>query len=322
MNNEGIVFIEIINITNKLINSSNVIFFIIKVKSKTESWVIEKRYNDFHRLYTILTSSSLIKNCPVLPKKSIFKLDFNELIDRRQCLNQFLNECLVNEEIVNSKEFSQFIKNENSILLDKKVVCLFVANTINILFVLTSDYIDYNNSNNLLDEYTSTSNNGELIGFSLSNIDKTCLINSVTRIIYKSFQKIPSSLYFNENSKIFLVGFQNGSIIPYNILNPYDNLSYVTIISEIQPHTKEVVGLYYDSNNDVIYSISKDKTFYMSALKLKKKYIGMRKLMYSNYEYTGIKYYECLRVLFLSNSNGIISVFDIGDVREMNIYNI
>jgi len=72
--------------------------------------VILKRYNDFKELHTIL-NKLYNNNCPTIPGKSFFKVTaLDELNKRKDHLETFLKECVLNKGIMNNEHFRNFIE--------------------------------------------------------------------------------------------------------------------------------------------------------------------------------------------------------------------
>ena len=76
--------------------------YTIKILTKFKTWIIKKRYSEFHKLHKNL--KNLIPNLPFFPSKKLFSTKLKIVNDRILFLENYLNEAL---KIVNKQIFSK-----------------------------------------------------------------------------------------------------------------------------------------------------------------------------------------------------------------------
>ena len=103
--------IQIIEYTEKHIDNSPVIFYRIKTTDhfNNNSWIIEKRYNDF-----VTLQKKLVQNFPDVPKlpgKTFFRVsDFADIKKRKDGLQSFLRSCIERKDIFANEDFKIFLE--------------------------------------------------------------------------------------------------------------------------------------------------------------------------------------------------------------------
>ena len=109
----SIIQVEVPSFEEKIINKKQETIYLIILKNlyNKSRWQLEKTYQDFINLNTLLTK--LIPQVPYFGKyNSIFKSskDYNTIIQRKKEIYNFLFQCVERKDIISNKSFINFIE--------------------------------------------------------------------------------------------------------------------------------------------------------------------------------------------------------------------
>ena len=108
----SILQINVPSFEEKYINNKSETVYTINIRNlyNNKKWSLEKTYRDVENL-----SSELTKILPQVPSFSSFNLfkssrSYNTIVERRDEINTFLNECISRKDILSHKAFYEFIQ--------------------------------------------------------------------------------------------------------------------------------------------------------------------------------------------------------------------
>ena len=182
----SILQINVVSFEEKYINNKSETVYTINIKNlyNNKKWTLEKTYRDVE-----LLSSELAKILPQVPSFSSFSLfkssrSYNTIVERKEEINSFLNECISRKDILSHKAFYQFIEMEKNFpeyiynspelvdVIENSSLCVnelqYLENE-NILFTLLSDY----NITKRVDSFIK--NTGEAISWNKEEISPQLL---------------------------------------------------------------------------------------------------------------------------------------------------
>ena len=108
---QSLILVSIPRFIEKVISGKTVTFFEVSLFNNYSkiSWVLEKRYSEFHDLHIIL--NKLYPKCPQIPGKTFLNMSsVQDLNKRRVKLEEFLTICVRRKDIMNSENFRDFIQ--------------------------------------------------------------------------------------------------------------------------------------------------------------------------------------------------------------------
>ena len=293
------ISIQIIEYTEKHIDNSPVIFYRIKITDhfNNTSWLVEKRYNDFVALQKKLQPN--FADVPKLPGKTFFRVsDYQDIKKRKDGLQSFLKACIERKDIFANEDFKLFLELQKnspdlcgnspdmigSFTLPQGIKISDLKNKIgkqddNIANPLGHAYIYY------VDE-----KNGEL---------------NFKEIWRRKFKPRTRCLLYDKEDYYMIIGRADGIINIFSFDKKY-KYKKIELIAELKSHINSVNGMWYDSIQKKLYSVSTDKRFLVSDISSNSQLIEIAK---SNFGYTclkaDIKYYR----FFTANEGGVIDIF-------------
>ena len=108
----SILQINVVSFEEKFINNKSETVYTINIRNlyNNKKWSLEKTYRDVE-----LLSSELSKILPQVPPFSSFSLfkssrSYNTIVERKEEINNFLNECISRKDIMSHKAFYEFIQ--------------------------------------------------------------------------------------------------------------------------------------------------------------------------------------------------------------------
>ena len=110
----SILQINVASFEEKYINNKSETVYTINIRNlfNNKKWTLEKTYHDVEIL-----NSELSKILPQVPSFSSFSLfkstrSYNTIVERKEEINNYLNECISRKDILSNKAFYEFIKME------------------------------------------------------------------------------------------------------------------------------------------------------------------------------------------------------------------
>ena len=99
----------------KYIDGKTVTFYTAEIISRItqNTWKIEKRYSEFKKLHDTL--SKIYPRLPSIPGTTLFKVSSAEALNKRQkALEAFLRSCIQRRDIMQNKQFKDFLELEKN----------------------------------------------------------------------------------------------------------------------------------------------------------------------------------------------------------------
>ena len=110
----SILKLNVDSFEEKFINNKSETVYTINIKNlnKKKRWKIEKTYHDIEMLHSEL--SKILPQIPSFSSFSLFKSSrsYNTIVERKDEINDFLNECIARKDILSNKTFYEFIHME------------------------------------------------------------------------------------------------------------------------------------------------------------------------------------------------------------------
>ena len=316
----------IIEYTEKHIDNSPVIFYRIKVTDhfNNNSWIIERRYNEFLNLQKKLVSN--FPDVPKIPGKTFFRVsDFASIKKRKDGLQYFLKTCINRKDIFASENFKNFLELEKNspdlcgnspdllgnfslsqgvrdfqYIPEEGIIVLCTAE-MNIIERAESKITDLKNKIEKQEEITNPqgfayvyrveeNNNGEY------NYRETWK---------RKFRARTRSIHYNKEDNYLIIGRTDG-FISIHSLDKESRFKKVDLVVELKNHVSDVTGLWYDSVEKKVYSVSADKRFVASDTNYNSQITEINK---SPFDYTCLKPDLKYERLFTASEGGVIEIY-------------
>ena len=316
----------IIEYTEKHIDNSPVIFYRIKVTDhfNNNHWVIERRYNDFLNLQKKLALN--FPDVPKIPGKTFFRVsDFASIKKRKDGLQYFLKTCINRKDIFASDNFKNFLELEKNspdlcgnspelqgsftlsqgvrdfqYIPQENIIVLCTAE-MNIIERAESKITDLKNKIEKQEEITNPqgfvyvykveeNNNGEF------NFRETWR---------RKFRGRTRCIYYNSEDNYLIIGRED-AFISIHSLDKESKYKRVDLVIEIKNHLSSVTGVWYDSLEKKLYSVSTDKRFVASEINYNSQITEINK---SPFEYTCLKPDLKYERLFTATEGGVIEIY-------------
>ena len=114
-NETAIIGITIESYSEKYIDGKTVTFYTAEIISRItqNTWKIEKRYSEFKKLHDTL--SKIFPRLPSIPGTTLFKVSSADALNKRQkALQLFLRSCVQRRDIMQNKQFKDFLELEKN----------------------------------------------------------------------------------------------------------------------------------------------------------------------------------------------------------------
>ena len=112
----SILQLNVDSFEEKFINNKSETVYTINIKNlyNKKKWTIEKTYRDIEMLHSEL--SKILPQIPSFSSFSLFKSSrsYNTIVERKDEINEFLNECIARKDILSNKAFYDFIQMEKN----------------------------------------------------------------------------------------------------------------------------------------------------------------------------------------------------------------
>jgi len=306
----SILQLSVVSFEEKFINNKSETVYTINIRNlfNNKKWTLEKTYRDVE-----LLSSELAKILPQVPPFSSFSLfkssrSYNTIVERKEEMNTFLNECVSRKDILTHKAFYEFIEMEKNFpeyiynspelvdIIDNSPLSVnelqYLENE-NILFTLLSDF-------NFTTRVDSFIKNTEVLNWKKEEVSPQLLsendLNNANANpnsaggfgVYKVVTyKNKKNLLKIKLEKIFLKYFQdltgslfydaktnlfligfNSGKIIFYKVLPESSYSQFDYMSELKYHSSKVSGITLDSNTNNFYTCSDDGKFCQGVVNL------------------------------------------------------
>ena len=313
--------------TEKHIDNSPVIFYRIKVTDhfNNNSWVVEKRYNEFLNL-----QKKLIVNFPDVPKipgKTFFRLsDFASIKKRKDGLQYFLKTCVNRKDIFASEDFKNFLelaKNSPDLcgnspdmqgnftlsqgvrdfqyIPEENIIVLCTAE-MNIIERAESKITDLKNKIEKQEDITNPQ--GFVYVYRVEEHNGDFNFRETWR---RKFKGRTRCIYYDIGEKLLLIGRTDG-FISIHSLDKESRFKRVDLVIELKNHVSSVNGVWFDILEKKVYSVSSDKKFVASEINYNSQ---ITEISRSPFDYTCLKPDVKYDRLFTASEGGIIEIFSI-----------
>ena len=306
----SILQLNVASFEEKYINNKTETVYTINIRNlyNNKKWTLEKTYRDVE-----LLSSELSKLLPQVPSFSSFSLfksatAYNTIIERRDEINDFLNECISRKDIISHKAFYEFIEIDKHFkeyiynspelvdVIDNSPLSVnetqYLENE-NILFTLLSDFnftarvdsfiknteiLRWNkeeispkelSENDLNNDNANTSPAG---GF---GVYKVVTYKNKNNILKVKLEKIFLKYYQDLTGSLFYDIKTSLFLIGFNSgkimfykVLPESTYTQFDYMSELKYHSSKVSGIALDSNTNNFYTCGDDGKFCQGVVNL------------------------------------------------------
>ena len=317
--------IQIIEYTEKHIDNSPVIFYRIKVTDhfNKNSWIIEKRYNDFVSLQKKLQQN--FQDVPKLPGKTFFRVsDFVDIKKRKDGLQIFLRTCIERKDIFANEDFKLFIELQKnspdlcgnspdligSFTLPQGIRDLIYIPEENILLICTAEMSVIERAESTISDLKNKIGKqddnianplGHAYIYHVEENDGEFIFREIWR---RKFKPRTRTLFYDKDDNYMFIGREDGIISIFN-LDRKSNYKKVDLILELKNHLNTIYGMWYDFEQKKLYSVSSDKRFLVND-------IGNSQILEiykSNFGYTCLKTDNKYYRFFTANEGGVIDIY-------------
>jgi WD40 repeat protein len=317
----------IIEYTEKHIDNSPVIFYRIKVTDhfNNNSWVIEKRYNDFSNLQKKLVTN--FPDVPKIPGKTFFRVsDFASIKKRKDGLQYFLKTCVNRKDIFSSEDFKNFLelaKNspdlcgnspdmQGNFSLSQGVrdfqyipedgIIVLCTEEMNLIDRAESKITDLKNKIEKQEDITNPQGYAYVFRVEQNNGDF-----NFRETWRRKFKSRTRCIYYDVGEKYLLIG-RNDGFISIHSVDKESRFKRVDLALELKNHLSQVNGVWYDPLEKKIYSVSTDKKFVASDINYNSQ---ITEIARSPFDYTCLKPDIKYDRIFTASEGGIIEIFSI-----------
>ena len=319
--------IQIIEYTEKHIDNSPVIFYRIKTTDhfNNNSWIIEKRYNDFVTLQKKLIQN--FQDVPKLPGKTFFRVsDFADIKKRKDGLQSFLRTCIERKDIFANEDFKLFLELQKnspdlcgnspdmlgSFTLPQGVRDFAYLQDENILLICTAEMSvveraesaisDLKNKIGKQDDTNITNPLGHAYIYYVDEGNGEFNFREIWR---RKFKPRTRCLLYDRDENYMFIGREDG-VISIFILDKKSKYKKVELILELKSHLSTVHGMFYDFEQKKLYTVSSDKKFLVSDINSNPQITEISK---SNFGYTCLKTDTKYYRFFTANEGGVVDIF-------------
>ena len=338
-NDIAIIGITIESYSEKYIDGKTVTFYTAEIISRItqNTWKIEKRYSEFKKLHDTL--SKIFPRLPSIPGTTLFKVSSADALNKRQkALQLFLRSCVQRRDIMQNKQFKDFLELEKNapevVGNDVQIVYEYTRLPLGcrnfqviphrgIMVVCCSNMNILSRSNVLLSNISLVSKNDDDkipmgAAFIYQCEPSKQEIYAIHKIWAKPFPIQTGTIYWEDKNEIFCVGNDDGKIYIFKA-KPNTHYMEMSQLAELNYHTDRVMGLALDSKNLNLYSCSTDKTFFVTDLKNVTSNILINMGLSG---YTNLELDTPNQRLFLTNENGELSVYSLSTFPPVLVRNL
>jgi WD40 repeat protein len=315
----------IIEYTEKHIDNSPVIFYRIKVTDhfNNNSWVIEKRYNEFSNLQKKLSTN--FPDVPKIPGKTFFRVsDFASIKKRKDGLQYFLKTCINRKDIFASESFKSFLELEKNspdlcgnspdmqgnftlsqgvrdfkYIQEENIIVLCTAE-MNIIERAESKITDIKNKIEKQEEITNPQ--GFVYVYRIEENNGEFNFRETWR---RKFKARTRCIYYDIESRFLIIGRTDG-IISIHSLDKESKYKRVDLVIELKNHLSSVTGIWFDPLDKKVFSVSADKRFVASDTNYNSQ---ITEISRSAFDYTCLKPDIKYERLFTASEGGVIEIF-------------
>ena len=318
---------QIIEYTEKHIDNSPVIFYRAKITDhfNNNSWVIERRYNDFVSLYKKLSSN--FTDVPKLPGKTLFRVsDFADIKRRKDGLQSFLKECINRKDIFSSEDFKLFVELQKnspdlcgnnpvklgSFILPQGIRDFSYIQEENILLICTAEMSVIERAESKISDLKNKIGGQEEITNPLGHAYIYYVEENNGEFIFREiwrrkFKPRTRCLFYDMVDNYMIIGRDDGIISVFS-LDKKSKYKKVDLIIELKNHLNSITGLWYDYQQKKLYTVSTDKRFLVSDITSNSQVTEISK---NNFGYTCLKTDLKYNRFFTATEGGTVEIYSL-----------
>ena len=233
----AILGISVLSYLEKYVDAKTATFYVIEIKSHITqtTWQIEKRYSEFYSIHEKL--SKLFPRLPSIPGKTFSRLTSESgLNKRKELLQAFLRECVKRRDILQNKDFQEFLELEKnapelvgntvSLIYDYKKCPFGVRDFIvvphrEIMLVCCSDMNLMSRTNITLTNFAFGKTKGDNVQIPIgAAFIYQCKpdpkeIYKIHKIWAKPFKVQTSAIHWEDKNEIYSIGLDDGRVFSY-----------------------------------------------------------------------------------------------------------
>jgi WD40 repeat protein len=300
MSNAVMLQVSITSFTMK----GKITYFNICAKYQTKEWTLEKRYNQFADIYTKI--KDIVIDPPMFPgKKLIYFNKQNHNEDRKKKLEEFLVGCTSRIDILNTKEFKEFLELEKQVpemLLDvpelrKEYKENFSMGILQAVVIHEDAQIITAENNMNIGSRTFSGFKGKQIA-SVNGWEIESKESKKLKLLWEiPFAYMIGIIYYHEASKTLYIGLEKGEIQGFEIKEK----SKLTEIIKMQVHNARIKGILYLDGRKTIITVAEDGKLAVIDANLK---TVINSIKISDYGLTNLIYEENKSRIFIGDKYG------------------
>ena len=306
----SILQINVASFEEKYINNKSETVYTINIRNlfNNKKWTLEKTYRDVEIL-----NSELSKILPQVPSFSSFSLfkstrSYNTIVERKEEINNYLNDCISRKDILTHKAFYEFIQMEKNFpeyiynspelvdiieneslavnelqYLDKENILFTLLSDFNITkrvdsFIKNTEVLNWNKdevSPQLLSENDLNNPNANPNSAGAFCVYKVITYKNKKNILKIKLEKIFLKYYQDLTGSLFYDTKTNLFLIGFNSgkllfykVLPESVYTQFDYMSELKYHSSKVSGIALDSNTNTFYTCGDDGKFCQGVVNL------------------------------------------------------
>ena len=307
---KSILQINVVSFEEKYINNKSETVYTINVRNlfNNKKWTLEKTYQDVENL-----NSEMSKILPQVPSFSSFSLfkstrSYNTIVERKEEINNYLNECISRKDILSNKSFYEFIKmdkhfpeyiynspelvdiidnsplsvNELQYLENENILFTLLSN-FNITkkvdsFIKNTDVLKWNKeevSPQELSENDLNNPNADTNSAGAFCVHKVITYKNKKNVFKVKLEKIFLKYYNDLTGSLFYDKKTNLFLLGFNSgkilfykVLPESVYTQFDYMSELKYHSSKVSGIALDSNTNNFYTCGDDGKFCQGVVNL------------------------------------------------------
>ena len=348
----SILQLSVDSFEEKFINNKSETVYTINIKNlyNNKKWSLEKIYHDVEILH-----SELSKVLPQIPSFSSFSLfkssrSFNTIVERKEEINDFLNECISRKDILSNKTFYEFIHmnkyfpeyiynspelidiiendslslNDLQYLPDENIIIGLLSN-FNITkmvdsFIKNTEVLKWNkeelsaqvlSENDLNNPNANPNSAGAFCVYKVITFKnkKNLLKVKLEKIFIKYYNDLTGSLFYDQKTNLFLIGFNSGKIIFYKVL-PESIFTQFDYMADLRYHSSKISGIALNNMTNNFYTCGNDGKFCQGVVNLIYRENYSPELIHQNSAGYSYMYFDKKNErIYLSTYNGHLEVY-------------
>ena len=322
----SILQLNVDSFEEKFINNKNETVYTINILNlyNKKRWSLEKTYRDIEALHSEL--SKILPQIPSFSSFSLFKSSrsFNTIVERKDEINEFLNECIERKDILSNKAFYEFIHMEKYfpeyIYNSPELIEVIENDNLTLNFIKNTEVLKWNkeelsaqvlSENDLNNPNANPNSAGAFCVYKVVTFKnkKNLLKVKLEKIFIKYYNDLTGSLFFDPKTNLFLIGFNSGKIIFYKVL-PESVYTQFDYMSDLKYHSSKVTGIALNNMTNNFYTCGADGKFCQGVINLIYRENYSPELIHQNSAGYSYMYFDKKNErIYLSTYNGHFEVY-------------